>query len=291
MKLAPRLDGASARAIPARPFLKWAGGKRQLLGAFASRYPASFNHYFEPFVGAGAVFFELVTQGRIGAGATLSDINAELIECYRVVRDDVDALLVLLAAHQEAHQRDAKAHYYAVRAEVPSDPVARAARFLYLNRTCFNGLYRVNARGQFNVPLGRYENPLIFDPDRLIPASRALQGVRIEACDFSRWLDEARPGDFFYLDPPYVPVSRTANFTSYAKQGFGLEDQQRLASFVRALVGRGCHVMLSNSDTPVVRELYEGLHIERVWARRAINSKTSRRGAVAEVIIANYTRG
>lgn len=279
-------DRSNAR--PAQPFLKWAGGKGQLLAQYEAFFPTTpGGTYFEPFVGSGAVFFHLQPRG-LFERYVLSDSNAELVNLFRIVRDQPDALLEHLRQHAERHSAE---YYYAVRAcdrspDWSATPAPeRAARMLYLNRTCYNGLWRVNSRGHFNVPLGRYRNPDIYRPERIRAASQALQAAEIEVRRFDAVLDHAQAGDFVYFDPPYVPVSDTANFTSYEVEVFGETEQRRLAEVFAVLAARGCRVMLSNSDTPLVHDLYAGFRIERVLARRAINSKAGRRGPVYEVVV------
>ncbi len=277
------------------PFLKWAGGKSQLLAQYDAFFPKGrVKTYFEPFVGSGAVFFHLRGQG-LAERYCLYDVNGELINVYLAVRDDVEALIALLAAHQAAHRQDGERHYYAARAldrdpawPRNASPVERAARMIYLNKTCYNGLWRVNSKGHFNVPMGRYKNPAILDEGRLRAASLALQGVEIAVQGFEAVVPKAGPGDFVYFDPPYVPLSATANFTSYAADDFGPDDQRRLANVYRELDARGCRVMLSNADTPFVHELYGGFRIEIVQARRAINSRAGGRGMINEVVVLNY---
>jgi DNA adenine methylase len=264
--------------------LKWAGGKGQLLPELLKRLPDHFEAYHEPFVGGGALFFELATQGRT-TKAYLSDINAALIDVYLGLRDCLDEVITHLQQHRHDHD-----YYYEIRA---LDPAAlslpeRAARIIYLNKTCYNGLYRENRAGQFNVPFGRYVNPTICDEPNLRAASAILQGVDIARRRFNSVLDYAKTGDFVYFDPPYVPLSPTANFTSYDRAGFGPDDQRQLRDVFVELARRGVGAMLSNSDTPLVRELYAGLHIEQVMAARAVNSKANYRGKVAEVLVLNY---
>lgn len=285
-------SGRRTRQASARPFLKWPGGKRQLLEAFEPLFPASFSRYFEPFVGSGAVFFRLWGTGRLTGSARsplLSDRNGELINAYRVVRDEVDALIDLLAEYAARHNPET---FYAVRAldrnGYELGDVERAARTIYLNKTCYNGLYRVNSRGEFNAPLGRYARPSILQEGTLRAASAALQGVTLEQRDYAALVDVAQAGDFFYFDPPYHPLSRTANFTAYTAGSFGPDDQRRLAVVFDKLARRGCHCMLSNSDTPFIRELYVEHRIETVQATRAINSKAAERGPITEVVILNY---
>ena len=264
--------------------LKWVGGKRQLLPELLARLPQSFNAYHEPFVGGGALFYELTAQGRI-TGACLSDANPSLIDVYMGLRDCVDEVIALLRGH--VYERE---HYYRIRAlrpETLSLP-ERAARVIYLNKTCYNGLYRENRRGEFNVPLGRYKNPTICDEPNLRAASRALQGVDIARRHYSTVLNYAQPGDFVYFDPPYHPLSATANFTAYDRRGFGPDDQRQLRDVFARLAKRGVAAMLSNSDTPFIRELYDGFVIDQVFVARAVNSKASGRGKVAEVIVGNY---
>ncbi|MBO9540217.1 DNA adenine methylase [bacterium] len=275
----PRISRAVA-PVKAGPFLKWAGGKGRLLGQYEPLFPKRFNRYFEPFVGAGAVFFHLEPQK-----AHLSDTNPDLIACYQVIRDELPALIEVLRMYR--HDKD---FYYHVRELNPADlsAVQRAARMIFLNKTCFNGLWRVNRRGQFNVPFGDYKNPKILDEDNLHAVSQALQGVEIQLRSFDEVVSKARRGDFIYLDPPYHPVSSTSNFTSYGADDFKPDDQIRLAAAFRRLDAKGCKVMLSNSDTPFIRELYEDYRIEQVWCRRAINRDAAKRGAISEVVVMNY---
>lgn len=274
-------------AVP-RPFLKWAGGKGQLLAELTNRVEMAgpFARYIEPFVGGGALFFELFRSGKLeGREAILSDNNPGLVEAYLGVRDHVARLIPLLKAHKALHGKE---HYYAVRAGLPEDPVERAARTIYLNKTCFNGLYRENSKGQFNVPMGDYMNPIICDEENLRAVSKALQGVRVEQRPFSRVLDYAQPGDFAYFDPPYHPVSKTSSFTAYDKGGFGEAEQRQLAGVFTELTRRGVKALLSNSMTDFVRELYHEFTIEQVLATRAVNSKADRRGAIPEALVRNY---
>lgn len=275
------------------PIVKWAGGKSQLLSQFEPFFPADFRRYLEPFVGGGAVFFYLYSQGRLdGKESILIDRLEELINVYRVTRDHLQDLIGALCQH-EPYKHDAD-YYYEVRAwdRRPDyrqrGDVERAARFIYLNRTCYNGLYRVNRKGQFNVPFGRYRNPTICDADNLRLVHRSLQGVVLEVGDFGRCLELASPGDFVYLDPPYHPLSKTAYFTSYTSAAFSAKDQQRLAATFEELNQRGCQIMLSNSYTDSIRELYEGHEQVRVQAIRAISSKPDQRGAISELLVMNH---
>jgi DNA adenine methylase len=281
--------GGKNRVRAPSPFLKWAGGKRQLLREILEAAPARMTTYYEPFVGGGAVFFALAAERRFER-AVLADANHELILCYQALRDDVDGVIAELRAHR--HRRN---HYYAVRARNPEElaPPARAARLIYLNRCGYNGLYRVNSRGEFNVPFGRYRNPTICDGEGLRAVARALQGVELVCRDFEDTIAEAQRGDFVYLDPPYLPVSRTSNFTGYARAGFSFEDQRRLAAALRRLGQRGVAALLSNSDCADTIKLYKGqpLKLGRVVARRAINSVSTGRGPVGELLVRSFAWG
>lgn len=270
-----------------RPFVKWAGGKRQLLGQIDAYVPAEFGTYVEPFVGGGALFFYLLPER-----AVLVDNNPVLINAYHVVQRDVEALIVSLQQH-----RNEKEYYYEIRAadRTPEfadwTPVERASRTLFMNKCCYNGLYRVNSKGQFNVPFGKYKNPTICDAPNLRAVSRALQGVTIRHGSFELCLEHAAAGDFVYLDPPYHPLSETASFTSYTKDAFGPADQERLREVFGALDERGCKVLLSNSYCDFILDLYADYAIEPVLAKRAINSNAAKRGAIKEVLVRNYSMG
>ena len=273
-----------------RPFVKWVGGKRQLLKQFRELNlypPEGFNSftgtYYEPFVGGGAVFFDLLPKN-----AELSDLNNELVTTYNVIKNNVNELIQSL----QKHIYD-KEYYLEVRAKKVEDlpDVEVASRFIFLNRTGFNGLYRVNKSGQFNVPFGRYNNPVICDEDNLRRVSDALRDVTITHRDYKNVLKTAKSGDFIYLDPPYYPINATSSFTSYTAEGFLEKEQTELRDTFVKLHEKGCFVMLSNSDTPFINELYSGLDgitINKITAGRSINSKGSGRGKVTEVLITNY---
>lgn len=273
-----------AAPAPPKPFLKWVGGKRRLLPDLRARLPASFRDYHEPFLGGGALFFDLAAAGRLRR-AWLSDMNPELVHAYEAVRDHVDGLIRSLKRH--VHDRD---YFEALRARDPEamSPLARASRLIYLNKTCYNGLYRVNASGRFNVPFGRYKNPLICDAPGLRACAEALRGVSVRREPFEAVLKRAKRDDFVYFDPPYVPLSKTSDFASYAKDGFRAEDHERLREAFATLDARGCRVMLSNSDTPFTRSLYGDWKVDTVSMPRAVNSKASARGAVREILVRNY---
>ncbi len=245
---------------------------------------ARFGRYLEPFLGSGAVFFHVKALLQ-PSHALLCDTNAELIDTFLAVRDEPDALIELLRQHQKHH---CESHYYEVRTRSPQTRAARAARLIYLNKAGFNGLFRVNSRGIFNVPFGHRVNPTIFNEALLRAASVALQKAELHARDFRDLSVVARKGDFIYLDPPYQPLSKTAKFTSYTSGSFGENDQRDLANLYAELNRRGCLLMLSNSDTPLIRELYADFRIHQVSARRMINSDGKKRGPVSEVVVVNY---
>ena len=265
------------------PFVKWAGGKRTIAKALASLMPNVFGTYWEPFVGGGALFFE--ANGRISQ-AVLSDINRDLIACYGAVKRDPEPLIAALECHASRHS---KTYYYSVRSQhTLQDPTEIAARLIYLNRTCFNGLFRVNRKGEFNVPIGSYSNPTIVHRTNLRACSEALQSATVEILAF---MDiEPSEGDFVYCDPPFDPLSATASFTSYTKESFGPQDQTNLRDRAREWHEAGVRVMVSNSDTGLIRNLYdsEPFTIRVVQVPRMVNSKADKRGPVNELVITTY---
>ncbi len=269
--------------LPA-PFLKWAGGNRQLLSHIEARIPERIDTYFEPFIGGAAVFFRLAAR-RSFKRAVLADANRDLIDCYKAVREDVDGVIGALRKYR--NDRD---QYYRVRAQDPDtmSDVERAARVIYLNRCGYNGLYRVNSKGRFNVPFGRYKRPVICDEDKLRAASVALRKAKLVCGDFTRILSKVGPDDFVYFDPPYVPLSATSSFTAYAKRQFGARDQARLADVLRGLAHRKVPALLSNSYCRETRELYLGFDLETVPARRSINSVAGGRGPIDELLVRSF---
>lgn len=276
-----------------RPFVKWVGGKRQLAQQFRDLDlypPEGFKPetavYFEPFVGGGAMFFDLLPKR-----AVLSDLNGELVITYNVIKKDLEGLIKKLKEHQKKNNKE---YYLKIRAQNIKrlSDISIAARFIYLNRTCFNGLYRVNRNGQFNVPYGKNKNPLICDEENLKKVHGSLKNVKILHQDYKKVLDKATKGDFIYFDPPYYPVNTTSSFTSYTKEGFFEKEQEELRDVFVELHKRGCFVMLSNSDTKFINNLYSNLDkeitINKVYAGRAINSKGNKRGKITEVVVINY---
>jgi DNA adenine methylase len=273
--------------------VKWAGGKGQLIPRLARFIPSEFGRYFEPFLGGGAFFFYLVSERNLRFGAFLSDINAELINAYKIVKQNADELIELLKVYEREYRKNPTSYYYKLRDEmIPSSGIEGAARFVTLNKTCYNGLYRVNKSGKFNVPIGKYKNPLICDAGNLRNVSLALRHSRatLLLADYGAVLEQASRNDFIYLDPPYKPTSATANFTGYTNTGFNDSDQEELRDIFKKLDKKGCKVLLSNSDTPLVRELYSEFKksTEKVSAMRAINCKGSARIGHKELLIRNY---
>lgn len=266
------------------PIVKWVGGKRQLMFELLKNMPKFYNRYFEPFIGGGALFFELQPDN-----AYISDMNEELINLYQVVRDNVDELVADLQKHDIS-----KEYFMEIRNIDRTEEyknwsnIQKASRFIYLNRTCFNGMYRVNSKGEFNVPFGHYKNPRIVDEKNLINCSNLLQRTEIRHSDFSEILTKVQEGDFVYFDPPYVPLNETSSFTSYTKDGFDIDMQFKLRDVCDELDTMGVNFLLSNSDTKLVNDLYENYNIKKVFASRQINANADGRGKITEVLVRNY---
>lgn len=268
--------------MTAKPFIKWVGGKTQLLNEILSCLPEKISTYYEPFIGGGALFFRLANEGRFER-AVINDWNFELVTVYQVIQDfpgDMMGQLALIPYSREEFNRQRELDPMQLCA------IKRAARMIYLNKTGFNGLYRVNKSGKFNVPFGKFSKPpTVFDPENIRACSAVLQGVQISQGDFADAVKEAKQGDFCYFDPPYVPLNPTSDFTSYTSIGFNIKEQERLAQLCRDLSARGVRVVASNSNTQVVRDLYHGFEIREVMARRNVNSKGDKRGAIAELLM------
>ncbi len=278
----------------AKPFLKWAGGKGKLAPLIIERAPKRIARYHEPFLGGGAVFFALQEAGLV-RDASLADSNADLMATYRAIRDDVDGVIKELGElsqqylGREPSQRGL--YYYEVRERrLLRRPDRKAARLLFLNKTCYNGLYRVNSKGHFNVPHGRYVRPTILDSERLREASASLAGAELRAEDFVDACARAGPGDFVYLDPPYQPLSATSAFTKYTGADFGFADQERLRDTFDDLTARGVPALLSNSSHADIEELYREYEMDRVPMGRAINSNGRGRAAIDELLVSNLSR-
>ena len=270
----------------AQPFLKWAGGKRQLLPEIKKYLPKKYNTYFEPFVGAGALFFDQQPKNAI-----INDVNTELINCYEVIKN----LSIDLIEDLKKHKNNEK-YFYKVRELDRTKEfknlsiVERASRIIYLNKTCYNGLFRVNRQGQFNAPFGRYKNPNIVNSETIKAINRLLNrnSVEILNTDFAKAVSSAKRNDFIYFDPPYDPVSDTASFTGYSSNAFGKSEQERLKDLFEELTRRGCKVMLSNSATDFIYDLYKDYNVIRIQANRNINSVGTNRKKIDEFLILNY---
>lgn len=274
-----------------KPFVKWAGGKRQLLPVITSHVPTKFERYFEPFLGGGAVFFHLVSQEKERKWF-ISDLNSDLILSYIIIRNRVRDLVSALELHSIDYFKNPSTYYYKIRESNPKGQVEKVSRLIFLNKTCFNGLYRVNSKGKFNVPLGKYVNPNIVNTENLLVVSEVLQSkdISIKCQDFEEALKNASSGDFVYLDPPYQPVSSTANFTSYTDGDFDYSDQKRLYAKFKALDKRGVKVLLSNSRSSEILQLFKEFSdgIIEINANRFINSVSQRRTGHSELLIKNY---
>jgi len=275
-----------------QPFVKWVGGKRGLLSQIIPLLPKEFNNYFEPFVGGGALFFELQKQGKLdGKKVYLFDINSELINAYQVIKTAPSELIEELSKFKEQHSKE---FYYKVRSWdrednfLELDNIIRASRFIYLNKTCFNGLYRVNRKNQHNVPMGSYKNPKICDNDIIYSASYALQNVTILNASYREVLKYAAKDDLVYFDPPYYPLNNTSSFTSYSEFEFLEREQKELFEVFCELNKKSAFVVHSNSDTKFINDLYSvDYTIEKIQANRFINSKSSGRGKISEVLVRN----
>ncbi|SNC90409.1 modification methylase [Streptococcus pneumoniae] len=278
------------KKVTLQPFTKWTGGKRQLLPVIRELIPKTYNRYFEPFVGGGALFFDLAPKD-----AVINDFNAELINCYQQIKDNPQELIEILKVHQEYNSKeyylDLRSADRDERIDMMSE-VQRAARILYMLRVNFNGLYRVNSKNQFNVPYGRYKNPKIVD-EKLISAISVYinnNQLEIKVGDFEKAIVDVRTGDFVYFDPPYIPLSETSAFTSYTHEGFSFADQVRLRDAFKRLSDTGAYVMLSNSSSALVEELYKDFNIHYVEATRTNGAKSSSRGKISEIIVTNYEK-
>tara|TARA_Y100000588_G_scaffold196075_1_gene210197 strand:- start:209 stop:1063 length:855 start_codon:yes stop_codon:yes gene_type:complete len=274
-----------------KPFVKWVGGKRQLMKELENNFPKRFSTYHEPFLGGGAVMFNLLSK-ETKLSCNVSDFNSDLILAYVTIRDKLGKLIESLENHSKNYHKDSAEYYYHVRAQEPKQQIEKVSRLLFLNKTCFNGLYRVNKKGQFNVPLGRYTNPNIVNKENLITVSKILQSkkIKISCRGFEAVVNYTKKGDLVYFDPPYQPISSTANFTSYTHRDFTEDDLGRLADVAEQLNSKGCHVLLSNSNSKTVKGYFSKKHwkILSINANRAINSNAQKRTGHKEIVIKNY---
>ena len=274
-----------------KPFVKWAGGKRQLIPVLNENLPKIFGTYYEPFLGGGALLFHILTKQN-KQKCSLSDLNPDLVLSYAVIRNRIDELIHSLKNHEKKYRKNSESYYYSIRESNPSDEIEKTSRLLFLNRTCFNGLYRVNRKGKFNVPLGKYTNPNIVNEENLRAVSSILDSNRVlvQCRDFEAVLGDAKKGDFIYFDPPYQPISQTANFTSYTNKDFTYDDLSRLAKLCTDLDAKGCKVLLSNSDSAEVVDMFvkKPWKINKIRATRSINSNSKKRTGHFELLIKNY---
>lgn len=283
-KLILNVEESKTNIIIAKPFIKWAGGKRQLIKELIKLLPANYNRYFEPFIGGGALFFAIQPKN-----AYISDINPELINLYNVVKNDVDLLINDLIKYKNTED-----YFYKIRNldRKPSykkfNVIKKASRFIYLNKTCYNGLYRTNSKGYFNVPFGSYKNPNIIDKQNLKACSELLKKTEIVSSHFLAIENEIKTGDFVYFDPPYIPINKTSSFTKYYKDDFDIGEQIKLKELCDRLTKKNIYFMLSNSYSKQILKLYEQYNIKKIKATRAINCKADKRGAINELIITNY---
>jgi len=277
--------------VTPKPFVKWAGGKRQLIPILHQNLPESFGTYYEPFLGGGALLFHILTN-KNGQKCSISDLNSDLVLTYTTIRDRIDALITSLKNHEKNYQKESESYYYSIRENNPRGAIEKTSRLLFLNRTCFNGLYRVNSKGKFNVPLGKYSNPNIVNEENLRAVNHILQSSRIsiKCRDFEAVLRDAKKGDLIYFDPPYQPVSSTANFTSYTNKNFTYDDLKRLAKLCFELDSKGCNVLLSNSDSDQVADMFSSnpWKVTKIETNRSINSDSKKRTGHFELLIRNY---
>ena len=274
-----------------KPFVKWVGGKRQLMQVLEDNFPKQFDIYHEPFLGGGAVMFNLLSK-EPKLSCNVSDFNSDLILAYITIRDKLGKLIESLETHSKNYHKDSSEYYYEVRKQEPKQQIEKVSRLIFLNRTCFNGLYRVNKKGQFNVPLGRYTNPNIINKENLTAVSKILHSekIKISCRGFEAVFKDAKKNDLVYFDPPYQPISSTSNFTSYTHRDFTEKDLKRLVDLANQLNSKGCHVLLSNSNSKTVKDYFSEKHwsIIEIDANRAINSNSKKRTGHKEIIIKNY---
>lgn len=280
--------------MTAKPFVKWVGGKGKLIPDLENFFPKKFNNYFEPFVGGGALFFYL-TQSRSIPSASINDINPKLIITYNEIKNNPKKLILLLKKielkYKKLSQEKQKIFFYEIRGKYNKnnlDKLNTTAYLIFLNKTCFNGMYRENSKGEYNIPFGDQKNPTICDEENILAVSKCLKNTEITNLSFEKAVNKCKKGDFVYFDPPYYPINTTSNFTGYSKSTFGQKQQEKLADVFKKLAKRGCFVMLSNSNTTFIKDLYKNFHINYLDAARSINSKGSKRGKIKEIVVTNY---
>jgi DNA adenine methylase len=278
----------------AKPFLKWVGGKTKLVPELVEMFPKKFNNYFEPFVGGGALFYEVIQKYNVGF-SSINDINKKLIIAYKQIKQNPKKLISLLKTIDDEYKKlsleEKEKYFYSIRKkynEETIDDKTTASYLIFLNKTCFNGMYRENSKGQYNIPFGDQKNPNICDKENILGVSKCLKNTEITDYSFEESVKKCKKNDLIYFDPPYYPVNATSSFTAYSKSSFGEIEQKKLKEVFTDLANRGCFVMLSNSHTPFIKELYKDFHINYRYAARSINSKGDKRGKIKEVVVTNY---
>lgn len=278
----------------AKPFLKWVGGKTKLVPELVEMFPKKFDNYFEPFVGGGALFYEVIQKYNVGF-SSINDINKKLIIAYKQIKQNPKELISFLKTIDDEYKKlsleEQEKYFYSIRKKYNEeiiDDKTTASYLIFLNKTCFNGMYRENSKGQYNIPFGDQKNPNICDKENILAVSKCLENTEITNYSFEESVEKCKKNDLVYFDPPYHPVNATSSFTGYSKSSFGEIEQKKLKEVFADLADRGCFVMLSNSHTPFIEELYKDFHINYRYAARSINSKGDKRGKIKEVVVTNY---
>lgn len=278
----------------AKPFLKWVGGKTKLVPELVEMFPKKFDNYFEPFVGGGALFYEVIQKYNVGF-SSINDINKKLIIAYKQIKQNPKELISLLKTIDDEYKKlsleEKEKYFYSIRKkynEETIDDKTTASYLIFLNKTCFNGMYRENSKGQYNIPFGDQKNPNICDKENIFAVSKCLEHTEITDYSFEESVKKCKKNDLIYFDPPYYPVNATSSFTAYSKSSFGEIEQKKLKEVFANLANRGCFVMLSNSHTPFIEDLYKDFNINYRYAARSINSKGDKRGKIKEVVVTNY---
>lgn len=280
--------------MTAKPFIKWVGGKGKLILELEKYFPKEFNRYYEPFVGGGALFFYL-KQSKDISFSSINDINSKLITAYKQIQQNPEKLISLLKNIETEYKKlsliEQEKYFYKMRENYNKeniDELTTAAYLIFLNKTCFNGMYRENSKGEYNIPFGDQKNPTICDEENILAVSKRLKNTEITSQPFEKSIENCQKGDFIYFDPPYYPINVTSSFTSYSKSTFDQKEQEKLRNVFANLAKKSCFVMLSNSNTPFINDLYKDFHINYLYAARSINSKGDKRGKIKEVVVTNY---
>jgi len=278
----------------AKPFLKWVGGKTKLVPELVEMFPKKFNNYFEPFVGGGALFYEVIQKYKVGF-SSINDINKKLITAYVQIKQNPKELILLLKEIDKEYKKllleEQRNYFNSTRKKYNEgniDDTTTAAYLIFLNKTCFNGMYRENSKGEYNIPFGDQKNPNICDEENILAVSKCLKNTEITNYSFEDSVKKCKKGDLIYFDPPYYPINATSSFTGYSKSSFGEIEQKKLKDVFIDLANRGCFVMLSNSHTPFIEKLYKEFHVNYRYAARSINSKGDKRGKIEEVVVTSF---